>query len=385
MATSLHARLTSVEASIEKVYGLIRRLHSFGDSDSHEDDQRINLSTEIHQDLGEIEEEMELLRVETQPLDRRRHQRRDSAHVELDGGKTIALMSKLEEDLKITRSKFRRAQIEAKRNSEIAKNRQRQLLFQPSADGGGGQKKKSPKFTHGDIVANSSKDVTAALRQTHHLMQSELSRSQFAQETLEQSTRALGSLSESYSNLDSLLASSRSLVGSLLRSQKSDTWYLETAFYILIGTISWLIFRRILYGPLWWLVWLPLKLVARIAFTILGISGGVSHGTSGNLNPISLSTQSLPTANLGPTVTNSFWSPDSTHALRNPDSSHVAGIADMSEDINRIIETGQGGETQIPADKPERDDHPPTQLPNSPKVFPNPNKRMWEEPVVDEL
>ncbi|KAF3481585.1 Sec20 domain-containing protein [Arthroderma uncinatum] len=373
MATSLHSRLTSVEANIEKVYGLIQRLQSFGSSESPDDDGRINISTDIHQALGEIEEEMEILRVETHPLERRRHQRRESAQVGPAGGQSMVLMAKLEEDLKITRSKFRRAQIEAKRNSEIAKNRQRQLLFQPAMDGGDGPKRRSPRFTHGDIVANSSKDVTAALRQTHHLMQSELSRSQFAQETLEQSTKALGSLSESYSNLDTLLASSRSLVGSLLRSQKSDTWYLETAFYILIGTISWLIFRRILYGPLWWLLWLPLKLFAKLTFAILGVSGGVSQGISGNIKSISSSTQSLPTASLGPTVTNSLWNPKSTD---------TASIPDMAEDVNRWIETGQEGGSLVSTDK---DNHQPTQLPDGPKVFPNPNKRMWEEPVVDEL
>lgn len=89
----------------------------------------------------------------------------------------------------------------------------------------------------------------------------------------DQSTAAISSLSESYSGLDTLLSSSKSLANSLLRSQKSDTWYLETAFYILIGTISWLLFRRVFYGPLWWLVWQPLKLVARVVFATLGTVG----------------------------------------------------------------------------------------------------------------
>ena len=91
-------------------------------------------------------------------------------------------------------------------------------------------------------------------------MQDEVQRSQIAQQTLEESSTALASLHESYSNLDVLLSSSKSLVSSLLRTQKSDTWYLETAFYILLATIAWLVFRRILYGPMWWLVWQPLKL-----------------------------------------------------------------------------------------------------------------------------
>lgn len=101
----------------------------------------------------------------------------------------------------------------------------------------------------------------------------------------EQSTAALSSLSESYTDLDSLISSSRNLIGSLLRSRKSDTWYLETAFYILIGTIVWLLFRRILYGPMWWLVWLPLRLVMQVVFGALGMassSKGVESPVSDN-------------------------------------------------------------------------------------------------------
>ncbi|EGD92186.2 hypothetical protein H112_00261 [Trichophyton rubrum D6] len=360
MVASLHSRLASVEASIERVSALIRRLHSFGSADIYDDDERINLSTEIHQDLGEIEEGIEVLRVETHPLDRRRHQRRESVPFDADAVKNVALMAKIEEDLKMTRSKFRRAQIEAKRSSERAKNRQRQLLFQPSAEGEDLPNRRTPRFTHGDLVASSSKDVTAALRQTHNLMQAELSRSQFAQEALEQSNKALSSLSESYTNLDTLLASSKSLVSSLLRSQKSDTWYLETAFYILIGTISWLIFRRLLYGPLWWIIWLPLKIVARITFAIFGVTSGVSMAGPKSVVP----NKPLVTANMGPTATNSLWNPDSTKKA------DVAGIPDVAEDV----------ESWTAADQAEKERREPTTIPGGPKVYPNPKKRMWEGP-----
>lgn len=166
------------------------------------------------------------------------------------------------------------------------------MLFSRPRDDGA-QRISSNKLTHDDLVVNASSDVTAALRRTHETMQAELSRSQFAQETLgllssalrcdedwkvinlstEQSTAALSSLSESYSNLDTLLSSSRALVSSLLRSQKSDTWYLETAFYILIGTIIWLVFRRLLYGPLWWLVWLPINILYRLTIAMIGVTG----------------------------------------------------------------------------------------------------------------
>lgn len=70
----------------------------------------------------------------------------------------------------------------------------------------------------------------------------------------------------------------------LLKSTKSDTWYLETTFYILITTIIWLVFRRWLYGPLtWFLVW-PLKLLFRIVFGIVGL-GTAANASSALAKP----------------------------------------------------------------------------------------------------
>jgi Sec20 len=141
------------------------------------------------------------------------------------------------------------------------------------------RRKGQEKLTADELALNASSDVTAALRRTHALLQSNVEQSQFAQQTLNESSEALASLSESYSGLDTLLKSSGGLVRQLIRSNKSDTWYLTTAFYILVVTIGWLVFRRILYGPLWWLVWQPLKLLWWLAMTTLagvGIIGGQS-------------------------------------------------------------------------------------------------------------
>ena len=98
-------------------------------------------------------------------------------------------------------------------------------------------------------MITASTDITAALRRTHALLSTELSRSRFAQETFDESTAALEGLGEHYSDLEGLLTNSKTLLGTLLRSQKSDTWYLETAFYLLLATLGWLFFRRILFGP----------------------------------------------------------------------------------------------------------------------------------------
>lgn len=116
-------------------------------------------------------------------------------------------------------------------------------------------------------TVGASNNVTNALRRTHDLIASELSRSEFAHETLVESSAALKQLNESYGSLDTMLASSRDLLGTLVRSQKSDTWYLQTAMYMLMVTGAWLVFRRLLYGPTWWLVLFPLRILFGVGST----------------------------------------------------------------------------------------------------------------------
>ncbi|KAE8321742.1 hypothetical protein BDV39DRAFT_197328 [Aspergillus sergii] len=272
--SALQARLKELSTSLAQIHPLVSRLRNFATAVGQGDEARLELGAEIHSLLKEAEIQLEVLRVDVEALETATEGRRKGVdnEKELERERVVALAGRLAEDLKKTRGDFRNAQLQAKRNAEIAKRKERELLFSRSQSA---ERKREPteKLTQDDVLLNTSSDVTAALRRTHHLMQAELSRSQFAQETLEQSTAALSSLSESYTGLDTLLSSSRNLVGSLLRSQKSDTWYLETAFYILIGTIVWLLFRRILYGPMWWLVWLPIRLAAKFVFTILGAAG----------------------------------------------------------------------------------------------------------------
>lgn len=191
----------------------------------------------------------------------------------------------------------------------------------------------------------------------------------------EQSTAAISSLSESYNSLDTLLASSRNLANSLLRSQKSDTWYLETAFYILVGTITWLVFRRILYGPLWWLVWLPLKLVLK---TIATASAAVGLSRrSGELSSISgqdasVAFQGTATAISGGTVPtqNAAWEDHSSTESEKDRLIDKIGRMVHGENKHEEASTGDiSDETQQQGEIPR-----------------NTKKRMYEaEPVRDEL
>ena len=280
-----------------------------------ENSVRIELAQDIHDSLKQLEEDLELLQQEVDDDDGGHRAtaskaRRETTDRGRERGRITAHVTRLGEDLRHARSSFRQAQLSAKRASEDAKRKERELLFQslqavvPSSagdpvdrvsDGSGSkhdlfagrrlqQQKPTQHLSPTDLESQASSDITAALRRTHNLLSTELSRSRFAQETFNTSTLALQELGEHYTNLDTILTNSRNLLGTLLRSQKSDTWYLETAFYILLSTLAWLVFRRVLFGPfiklplfVWHCLWFLLKwLVLKPLWWLLLLTGIVT-------------------------------------------------------------------------------------------------------------
>lgn len=232
-------------------------------------------------------------------------------------------------------------------------------------------------------------------------MQSELSRSRFAQETLEQSTAALSDLGERYSDLNTLLANSKNLVSTLLKSTKSDTWYLETTFYILITTVIWLVFRRWLYGPLtWFLIW-PLKLVFRIVCGVFGIATASTAVASSSANFAETSSSLI----VKPSATGGIpkLDPNSQqHYVRvggggrgymhgqdpSPPDSYSQHVGKMAEQQNQQQQQEVPDHPQFREQRQEEDDGPVrrgdgTILKESDKPR-NPKKKMWEENVESE-
>ncbi|KGO71220.1 Sec20 [Penicillium italicum] len=378
---ALQTRVKELSASLGQIQPLVDRLRDFTASIGQGDEARLELGGEIHSRLKEAEQELELLRVEVEALETGSDSKRKTSAVhgqkEAERERVISMAGRLADDLKRTRGEFRTAQLQAKRNAELAKRKERELLLSRSHP----SEKKQPteKLTQDDLVLNASNDVTSALRRTHQLMQAELSRSQFAQSTLEQSTAAITSLSESYSGLDTLLSSSRSLANSLLRSQKSDTWYLETAFYILLGTIGWLLFRRVFYGPLWWLVWLPLKLIARVSFATLGATGlsttAVQSASQSLSADVSTTIHQMATAATTGTVTASVtaWEQEPSAPI----------------DSDRIIDKIGDMVDQEKQKSVDIDDFTPEERARQAELPRNTKKRMFEAemeaPVRDEL
>lgn len=285
-----------------------------------------------------------------------------------------------------SRQAFRHAQLTAKENLEDAQRTERALLLSSFANTSSQadapsfvNRPKAAPLTKEERELHASTDVTLALRRTHNLMQSELSRSQFANDTLKESTAALGQLSEQYSTLDTMLAGTKNLLGTLLRSQKSDTWYLETAFMVLSVTIGWLIFRRFIYGPAWWFVYLPLKLFYKAwmgVFVAVGLRSnrdGVFASSDAAVAGTTLvggTAQAVMYGSEVPTMSGS----STPSVTQDPEHVQQQGES-MIEEVGKIIDESQQGEKKEGQGGSSDEQTKPKQDENQR----NPKKRMWEE------
>ncbi|KAH7329006.1 hypothetical protein B0I35DRAFT_473654 [Stachybotrys elegans] len=290
----LQERLSALQETTTQLKELIDRLGNLtfepGSLPPNTDENNVTdeLSTEIGLLLRSGMEDQELLQEEVKYLRPDSHEK-----TRLEEG-----VHRISRELVSYRFAFRRARVLAKKSIEKLHKLERQLQLQsyatseaaslhPAEEGGGGQpsedaprpqraersihQKQYSSLTEEDQqTVGASSNVTNALRRTHDLIAAELSRSEFAHQTLTESSVALKQLDESYGSLDTMLSNSRELLGTLLRSQKSDTWYLQTTLYMLLVTGAWLVFRRLLYGPMWWFVYLPLRLIFGIGSTAGG-------------------------------------------------------------------------------------------------------------------
>lgn len=217
-------------------------------------------------------------------------------------------------------------------------------------------------------AVGASSRVTDSLRQMHASLQAELERSEYANQTMKESSAAFQQLHESYSSLEVMLTSSRDLLGTLLRSQKSDTWYLTTTFYMLLTVGAWLLFRRLLYGPMWWLVWLPLRMLLGVGSKVgnaalqgreeSGESARVEvGGTDGKVPIEGMPGKDLPTAQVGQEGNPPDGDPDSmvdrvgkvVDAVNEAD--ELGSIPKDGEEGSGAREARQGVEEERPRDE----------------------------------
>ncbi|KAI1075074.1 Sec20-domain-containing protein [Whalleya microplaca] len=391
--TDLQDRLTILQDATSQLKELIDRLANFDFQPgsvplgaSEEDNVGSELSSEINQVLREQEEELELLQEEI--IDVRPGKPGSELQHERDRLEDGA--QRLKQELQSCRKSFRRAQISAKRNLQLAQRRERELLYASFSNPRSGasspvsaaplprRKQHRAEMTKEEQMISANSDITQSMRRAHDLMAAELAKSDYAHNTLKESTTSLSQLSENYSSLDTLLSSSRALLGTLLKSQKTDTWYLQSAFYILLVTIGWLIFRRLLWGPTWWLVWLPLKLLFRGVMSISNTvslrgsqvnPGPDSAGIQSSLQQAHMNNEGVPTVQVGHQPEQPQATPESDSMIE-----QVGKIINESTEENPQPDDSQAGQSEGTHLRERNEDEPP-----------NPKKRMMEaEPDIQQ-
>ncbi|PSS03592.1 hypothetical protein BD289DRAFT_420679 [Coniella lustricola] len=392
---ALQERLATLQDTTTQVRGLIDRLskldfqsgsvplpQGFGNNDNdnvgNDDDENVatELSGEINQILREEEEDLELLAEEVTDL----RGGKEGSEAERQKSRLREGVSRLEDDVKSARIAFHKAQLTARRSLEAARRLERQILLRSYASRAATNATTSPQSrsgatspvpsfanpssrrrqgthhskTGGDPVISASSDLTRSLHRARQIVQDELARSMTLHETLQESTTQLKQLGGTYGRMEDMLVSSRDLLGTLMKSTKSDTWYLQTTFYMLAVVLGWLVFRRFFYGPLWWLVWLPLRLVFKTGSGAVGMVGGAPGGAgsgarmevvdgAGRRVEVDMGQEGVvPTAKVGKEGerTNGWGDPDS-----------------MAEQIGRIID-GEAGRPGKALDE-EADVHQP--------------------------
>ncbi|KAL1896128.1 Protein transport protein sec20 [Sporothrix stenoceras] len=318
----------------------------------------------------------------------------ESASGSIDSHRLQRGVTRLGEGLAEARKAFRAAQLAAHRNREAAQREQhRQVLAsyieeeeseEEVEDDVAEKTVRAPSRTrmpplakHASPTTSAAADVTAALRQTHARIAGEVARSDFAAQTLAESSRALAELGDKYGgggstsaggggDIGSSLKSARTLVKGLVAAHKSDTWYLQTALYIVVATIGWLLFRRLLYGPLWLLVWWPLRTVFGTAAWV-GKTGASVAGAKQGVSSISES----PLASVVPSIATTSVAAE-VHATESAPSQATPSGSLIAE-VSRIIEESATASSAVPTGEPGSA--------SEEAVQPNPKKRMWEEPV----
>ncbi|KAK6363098.1 hypothetical protein TWF730_000543 [Orbilia blumenaviensis] len=292
------------------------------------EEARSELAGLIHQSLKEGDAELETITLRTATL-----------NPSTDPQAALnSRLHKLREDLKHARTNYRKSLLHSKRSSVANARREREAIFLSSPSSAtspvstppvstsppspppnaspsppipgsilyrrpyhssSSSSKSNKKSTQSDLLTSASSDVTTALRRTHALMTAELTRSTFASQTLAQSTETLKSLGTNYSSFDNVISKSKGLVTQLVKRNKSDMWYYQMSLYMLVGTIAWLIFRRLLWGPMFLVIWLPLRMVVWMVLmpfkgadvavggnTGGGGSNGVSEGVGGTISSV---------------------------------------------------------------------------------------------------
>ncbi|ANB11438.1 Sec20p [Sugiyamaella lignohabitans] len=182
----------------------------------------------------------------------------------------LVSLDRIRENLRLAKVRFRKAQIQSKKNTELAWIKERELIFRPpreddksksstnghSKDSGGSGKR---ELSTQDMLVSKSEDITAKLRHVHQMAQTEVVKSSLNIDELDYSTKTLRELEHKYSAFDVMLNGSQRLVRHLEEADKWDRIYMLASLGFLALVVAWILWRRIFKAPTMLVLWVMLK------------------------------------------------------------------------------------------------------------------------------
>ncbi|CAN6605211.1 hypothetical protein TRVA0_002S05270 [Trichomonascus vanleenenianus] len=178
----------------------------------------------------------------------------------------VVTLDRLQENLKLARMRFRRAQIQAKKNGEQNWKSQREQLFAGKEHAAARNDQRNAEMSTEERIIGKSEDITATLRRVHQMAQTEVTKSSLNIEDLETSTRALMDLEKRYTAFDVLLHGSNKLVKHLEQADRWDRIYMIASLSFLALTLAWVVWRRILRMPVMLLLWAFARMIGLANF-----------------------------------------------------------------------------------------------------------------------
>lgn len=100
VSPGLQHRITSLSSTHRQTLPLIERLQKWAAAPGQGDEARVELGAEIHLRLKEMEDEMELLRVEREQLEAGGSRKREDQNKETERERAVIMIKKLESDVK---------------------------------------------------------------------------------------------------------------------------------------------------------------------------------------------------------------------------------------------------------------------------------------------
>ncbi|KAK9451461.1 Sec20-domain-containing protein [Limtongia smithiae] len=224
----------------------------------------------------------------------------------------VALAGRLYEvrqDLKLDRSSYRKAQLTSREATLKSARHERELLFAktvPSSTASAPQQSVSSRTLH------AAEDATASLRRTHQLLEAEIARSAISLDVLEESNTSLRKLTTQYTAFDAVLGTSRRVIAVLEQADKWDRIYMLAAIGLLLLVLAWIVWRRILKGPVRLVIWTAVKGGRAVTWAVSG-----SGRKTGNVTDILQSSKSAQgiLASLEPSLPSSSSSSSSAPSL----------------------------------------------------------------------